>query len=66
MLILKVGAEGQTTSDIEFALEEVLHLVRNGSLSGFNSNDTGRFSFSITGEEEDTTEEEERAGYQKD
>jgi hypothetical protein len=44
--------EGQTTSDLEVALEEVHRLIAEGNTSGFNRNDTGRFEFSIEGSED--------------
>ena len=49
MLELKVEAKGQRYSDLEQALEETLRLVRGGFTSGFDSNNTGRYSFEITG-----------------
>ncbi len=44
---LKVEIEGRHEIDLEDALEETLRLVREGYLSGSNSNDTGRFTFDI-------------------
>lgn len=52
MLKLKIECSGKTFRDLELALDEVKRLVAQEYLSGFNSNDTGRFTFDITGEEE--------------
>jgi hypothetical protein len=49
MLELTVNAKGLDAGDLEQALEETLRLVRGGFTSGFDSNDTGRYSFEITG-----------------
>ena len=49
MLKLTVNAQGFGYSDLENALEETLRLVRDGFTSGFDSNNTGRYSFEITG-----------------
>ena len=46
-LELTVQIRGETESDLEYALEEVLRLVREGYNHGFNSNDTGEFNFDI-------------------
>lgn len=53
---LAIAVSGNTQRDIELALEEVLRLVRKGYLAGVNSNDTGDYSFTSTGEydKEDT------------
>lgn len=56
MLELKVEITGATTSDLELALEEVQSLITNGNTSGFNSNETGRFRFDVSGEEADVYE----------
>lgn len=73
MLTLTVEIEGKNEGDLELALQEVTRLVGEGYTSGNNSNDTGSFRFTVTGEEEapddDETlcpgEEEARAaGYQ--
>lgn len=38
---------GESTEDLATALEEVLRLVREGFLQGFDDNDTGNFEFTI-------------------
>jgi hypothetical protein len=45
-----ITVSGETQSDIEAALEEVLKLVREGYLSGVDSNESGEYSFDSTGE----------------
>lgn len=52
MLTLNVSAEGKTSSDLAEALREVLRLVGQGYLSGRNENETGEYSFSVSGDEE--------------
>jgi len=46
-LKMMVEIEGTTDFDLELALNEVLRLVSDGNTSGFDSNENGRFSFSI-------------------
>lgn len=48
-------SECHTWSDIEFAIEEAFKRIKDGNITGFDSNDTSFFSFEITGEEEDKT-----------
>lgn len=50
MLKLKATIEGETTGDLELALEEVTKLVSGEYTSGRDGNDTGSFSFEIEGE----------------
>ena len=38
---------GESTEDRVIGMEEVLRLVREGFLSGFDDNDTGNFEFTI-------------------
>lgn len=52
MLELTITITGKSTSDLEFALEEVTRKVSEGYLSGMDSNDEGDYSFKVTGEEE--------------
>jgi len=52
MQTLNVEIVGNSASDLELALEEVLKLVAEGNLAGFASNETGRFNFTISGEPE--------------
>jgi hypothetical protein len=42
--------EGDTTGDLEVALEEVQRLVAERYTSGSDRNDTGRYEFSIEGD----------------
>lgn len=58
MLKLEIEITGNTTSDLEIALDEVRKQVSEGFTKGFNRNDTGRYHFDVTGEEEETEEEE--------
>ncbi len=46
---LKIEISGHQDGDLETALEEVLKKVRGGYTSGFDSNDTGSYSFEVTG-----------------
>jgi hypothetical protein len=48
-MTLQIEIEGHTTEDAALALDEIKRLVSEGFRTGFNSNDTGRFSFEITG-----------------
>ena len=49
---LKINIEGKSDSDLEIALEEVLRVIKNGNMSGMDSNDSGEFNFQISGDEE--------------
>lgn len=51
MLKFSAIAEGQTSGDLELALEQMLRLVREGFTSGADKNDTGRYTFTVDGEE---------------
>lgn len=44
---LTVEVVGADDSDLEFGIEEVLRLVKEGFTSGHNSNGSGQFHFSI-------------------
>jgi len=44
---LNIEVEGDTDSDIEIALEEVIAKVQEGYLSGFDSNESGSYSFNV-------------------
>lgn len=57
MLKLTVEITGKTEGDIELALQETLRKVEGGYKSGFDRNDSGRYSFEIEGEEEPVEEE---------
>lgn len=52
-MLLNITIEGDSTSDLEMALDEVRRLLAQGCTSGNNSNDTGRFSFDVSGENPD-------------
>ncbi len=52
MLSLDVQCDGKTTEDILEALDEVRRLVEEGYTSGGDRNDSGRYNFSVDGEEE--------------
>ena len=45
---LEVSISGKTESDLTIALDEVKRKVEQGLLSGFDSNDTGNYTFDIT------------------
>lgn len=55
MLKLSAEIEGRTLSDIESGLREVLRLVTETYTSGNNSNDDGKFNFTMDGNDEDET-----------
>ena len=46
-----ITVQGEDQNDIELALAEVLKLIKEGYLSGANSNDTGEFHFDSTEKE---------------
>ena len=48
---LVVEIEGEESSDLVQALDEVRRLVDAGYQSGMDSNDTGEFTFTVTEEE---------------
>jgi hypothetical protein len=50
-LSLTVTVSGQTNDDLGLALDEVQRLVVNGHCSGFDSSDTGKYSFNVDGVE---------------
>jgi hypothetical protein len=52
VLILTIEIAGHDWNDLEYALEEVTRLVRETYTSGTNANDTGGFTFDISGEPE--------------
>lgn len=54
-LIVKIT--GNTSGDLGLAMEEVARLVAEGYLCGHNGNDTGSFTFDITGEDDAAAEE---------
>ncbi|ALA07305.1 hypothetical protein SECTIM467_181 [Brevibacillus phage SecTim467] len=52
MLQVKIELNGKTMSDIEDALEEAKKKILEGYGSGFDSNDSGSYSFQVDGEED--------------
>lgn len=52
MLTITITATGKTSDDLELAIGEVTRLLSEGNTSGFNRNETGSFTFDISGEEE--------------
>lgn len=53
MLTLTIEITGKEYGDLELALEQVLEAIKSEYRSGFNSNDTGRYTFDVSGEEEE-------------
>mgnify|MGYP006921652903 CR=1 FL=1 len=47
---LTIEITGNNPSDLEAAVDVVQQKIREGYLSGFDSNDTGAYSFTIEGE----------------
>jgi hypothetical protein len=52
MLKLEINIEGATLGDLELAIDEAKKRIMEGNYSGFDSNSTGSFNFSRTGDEE--------------
>ena len=52
MLNCTITATGRSQGDIEDALREALRLVREGNLSGGDSNDTGSYRFACEGQDD--------------
>ncbi|MCR8994609.1 hypothetical protein [Brevibacillus laterosporus] len=50
MLQVNIELNGKTMSDIEDALEEAKRKISEGFGSGFDSNDSGSYSFQVDGE----------------
>lgn len=46
-----IELEGETTEDLEIAIDEVKRLLSEGYFSGFNSNENGSYSFSMKNKE---------------
>ena len=46
--ILTIKISGETDFDLEIAMEEVIRKVKEGYLSGFDSNETGDYEFSVS------------------
>jgi hypothetical protein len=61
-LTLQATIAGHQVGDIELALEEVTRLISEDYTSGFNSNDSGRFAFTLDGEEEPDPDEPDIPG----
>ena len=48
--VLRLEITGESTSDLEIALAVIAKQIPEGYLSGFDSNDTGDYEYSITEE----------------
>ena len=48
--VLRIEITGDSTSDLEIALEVIAKQIPDGYLSGFDSNDTGNYKYSVTEE----------------
>ena len=55
MLTLKIEIEGDRWLDLESALGEFLRLIKDEIIWSLNSNETGKYTFRVTGEEVDET-----------
>ena len=53
MKTLTITITGNTDGDLENGLAEATKRFEAGNTSGFDSNDSGRFSFTVEGEDED-------------
>jgi hypothetical protein len=53
MLKCTINITGETTNDIELAIEEAKKNIIAGNTSGFDGNDSGNYSFTISEIEED-------------
>jgi hypothetical protein len=49
---LTLTIEGLDDNDLEFALEEVMRIVKAGLSTGYDKNETGAFYFRITEEDQ--------------
>jgi hypothetical protein len=59
MFTLSIEIEGKTVGDLVMAIDEAKKAVEQGYQSGSNENDTGSYSFTRSGEDEEDSEEEE-------
>jgi hypothetical protein len=44
---ISIAVEGMDEGDLELALEEAVRKIKDGYTSGFDCNDTGRYSFNV-------------------
>lgn len=51
-LTLSINIDGKTVGDLELALDEIKNSVAQGYTRGFDRNETGSYSFSVTGVED--------------
>lgn len=58
----KIEFTGESDGDIELAIEAALESIRRGNTSGFDRNDTGSYTFSLTDEGENADDEPTLAG----
>lgn len=56
MLELKIVMSGKTSSDLELALDIIRRQLGEGYLGGTDSNDSGRYSYDVTGDDEELDE----------
>jgi len=47
----KIEVEGETIEDLDIAIDEVKRLLSEGFFSGFDSNDSGSYSFKMKNKE---------------
>jgi hypothetical protein len=47
MFDLSLTIKGDTEDDLELAMLEILRLIREGFTSGFDSNESGSYSFTV-------------------
>lgn len=59
MIVGTIEFTGKTLSDVEDAIREALARICDGNTSGWDHNESGSFSFDVSGEEEEDTDEEE-------
>ena len=49
---IEIELRGEEEGDIELAFDEVVTAIRDDFTSGFNSNETGSYNFSVITEEQ--------------
>jgi hypothetical protein len=52
MLELTISISGKTIADLESSMSEINRLIADGNTSGANQNESSRFNFDISGEEQ--------------
>lgn len=45
---ITIEIEGETEYDLELALDEAVSRIEDGNVFGFDSNESGRFTFTVT------------------